>query len=322
MQPLRTAVVGVGQFGQHHAGKYAKLPGSRLVAIADRDAARAAAIAAMHGVEPVSDYRELFGRVDAVSIATPPASHFAVARDFIEHGVHVLIEKPITESLEDSASLIRLAAERGRVLQVGHIERFSAVGQRLREFVDRPLYIQARRVGPYTPRGDAVSIVLDLMIHDLDLVLSLIRSPIETVQAAGAPVVTRADDMASCRLQFGNGAAAELVASRVSLRMERKIRIFHHNFCVSADYVKRRIAVFRLDPDAAGFIPGVKIEEHVYPPVDALEAEIGAFLDTVRKGGSPVVSGEDGQRALAAALLVDRELRGYRQRVGLDSPGR
>jgi len=307
-------VIGVGHFGQHHAGKYASLKGSRLVAVVDRDPVRAAAIAARHRVEALSDYRPLLGRVDAVSIATPPASHFEVARDFIEHGAHVLVEKPITATVADAGTLIRLAAARGKVLQVGHIERFSAVGRPLAAMIDRPLFIQATRVGHFAPRGEAVSAVLDLMIHDLDLILSLVKSPIEWAHAVGAPVITAADDMASCRIQFENGCVADLTVSRVSLRNERKMRIFQRGSCTSVDFIKRRIGVFRHDPAAPAGTPAVSLQESVYPKIDSLEAEITGFLAAVRGESPPLVTGEDGLRALEAALLVDHELRRHWQR--------
>jgi predicted dehydrogenase len=314
VQPLRTAVIGVGHFGQHHAGKYAKLGGSRLVAVVDADPARAATVAARHDVEALSDYRRLLGHVDAVSIVTPPASHFAVASDFVEHGAHVLVEKPITESVSDAARLIALAAERGRVLQVGHIERFSAAGRELGRLVERPLFIQAQRLGPFKPRGEAVSAVLDLMIHDLDLILKLVDSPIEWAHAVGAPVVTGADDIASCRLQFESGCVADLTVSRVSLRSERKMRIFQKDSCTVVDFLKRRIAIFRHDAGAPAGASAVKIAETVYPQIDALEDEISAFLAAARGERLPVVTGEDGRRALEAALRVDSELRRHRQR--------
>jgi predicted dehydrogenase len=314
-RPLRTAIIGVGHFGQHHAGKLAAAADSELVAVVDRDPARAAAIAGKFGAAALTDHRELLGRVDAVNIATPPASHYAIASDFIGHGAHVLVEKPITETVEDADRLIRLAAARGRVLQVGHIERFSAVGQHIAAFVQRPLFIQAQRVGPFKPRGEAVSAVLDLMIHDLDLVLSLVGSSIEWVHAIGAPVFTSADDVASCRVQFGNGAVADLTASRVSLRSERKMRIFQENTITSVDFLKRRISIFQRGAARAGQAPEVTLVEKVYPPVDALEAEIAAFLAAARGAGPVVVTGEDGRRALEAALLVDKQLRKHWSRL-------
>jgi predicted dehydrogenase len=307
--PLSTAVIGVGHFGQHHAGKFACLTGSRLVAVADTDPERRVSIASRYAVEPVGDYRTLLGRVDAVSIATPPSSHFEIAQDFIEHGSHVLVEKPITESVEDASRLIRLAKDRGKVLQVGHIERFSAVGRRFGELIHRPLFVQAQRMGPFKPRGEPVSAVLDLMIHDLDLILSFVRSPIEWAHAIGAPVLTTADDIASCRIQFESGCIADLTVSRISLRSERKMRIFQKHSCTSVDFLKRRITVFERDFSTGNGAPAIKLEEKVYPHIDALEEEVAAFLAAARGDCPPVVTGEDGRRALEAALLVDEQLR-------------
>ncbi|HXQ14048.1 MAG TPA: Gfo/Idh/MocA family oxidoreductase [Caulobacteraceae bacterium] len=312
-------MIGVGHFGQHHARKLAENPEAALVAVVDRDRSRAAEVAARHGAEVLTDHVPLLGRVDVVSIATPPASHHALARDFLTHGAHVLVEKPITETVEEAEDLIRLAKSCGRVLQVGHIERFSAVGAHIAALVHRPLFIQAERVGLAKPRGEAVSAVLDLMIHDLDLVLSLVRSPIEWAHALGAPVVTSADDIASCRLQFANGCVADLTASRISFRSERKMRIFQQDSCTSVDFLKRRISVFRRQAEGADGAARITVEDKVYPPVDALEQELGSFLAAVRQGKEPVVSGEDGRRALEAALLVDRELQAHRRRVEASS---
>jgi predicted dehydrogenase len=314
-RPIRAAVIGVGHFGQYHARKLADIAGVDFVAVVDRDPTRAAAVGVQHGVEGISDYRRLLGKVDAVSIATPPTSHFTIARDFLEHGAHVLVEKPITETLKQADQLIRLAADRGKVLQVGHIERFSAVGRRIGAMIERPLFIQAQRMGPFKPRGEAVSAVLDLMIHDLDLVLSLVGAPIEWIHALGAPVVTTADDIASSRIQFANGCVADLTVSRVSLRSERKMRIFEQNSCTSVDFLKRRISVFRRTSGAGDSQPQVTVDDTVYPERDALAEEIASFLGAVRGKHPPLVSGLDGRRALEAALMIDKQLGDHRRRL-------
>ena len=189
------------------------------------------------------------------------------------------------------------------------------MGRPLAGLVSRPLFIQASRMGHFAPRGEAVSAVLDLMIHDLDLILSLVNSEIEWVHAIGAPVITTADDMASCRIQFRSGCVADLTVSRVSLRNERKMRIFQKDSCTSVDFLKRRISIFRRGASAVDLAPAIKLEERVYPQTDALAEEIGAFLEAVRGDRRPIVTGEDGRRALEAALLVDRELRRHWQRV-------
>lgn len=316
-RPIRAAVIGVGHFGQYHASKLANAEGVEFVAAVDRHPERAAEIAKRHRTEAITDYRLLLGRVDAVSIATPPASHFTIARDFLEHGAHVLVEKPITETVEEAQSLIRLAADRGKVLQVGHIERFSAVGTRIGGLIKRPLFIQTQRIGTFRPRGEAVSAVLDLMIHDLDLVLSLVASPIEWIHAIGAPVITTADDIANARIQFADGCVADLTVSRISPRNERKMRIYEKDSCTSVDFLKSRIGVFRLEDAAGGGGPEIKLSDSVYPPIDSLGAEIASFLAAVRGEHGPRVTGEDGRRALEAALAIDRQVQEHRRRVKL-----
>ncbi len=314
-RPIRAAVIGVGHFGQHHAGKFAEAKGVEFVAVVDRHAGRAAEIAGRHNVAALTDHRELLGKVDAVSIATPPASHYALARDFLEGGAHVLVEKPITEALADAQALIGLARSRGKVLQVGHIERFSSVGRRMGEIVRRPLFIQAQRVGSFRPRGEAVSVVFDLMIHDLDLILGVVRSPIEWVHAVGAPVVTSADDIANARIQFANGCVADLTVSRINARTERKMRLFERETLTSVDFIKRRIGVFALEGAEGG--SRVALSDTAYPAGDALAEEIGSFLAAVRGEHPPKVSGEDGRLALEAAIAIDGKIREHRKRLGV-----
>jgi predicted dehydrogenase len=318
MQPLRTAVVGVGHFGQYHAEKLARVPHSELVAVADIDGGRAAEIGARHNVAAVIDYRELLGMVDAVSIATPPSSHYEIARAFLEHGAHVLVEKPITDDLDKAGTLIRVASERQCILQVGHLERFSHAGKALSHLVSEPLYVEASRIGPFSPRAAEVNAVLDLMIHDLDLILGFVRSPIEWVHAVGAPILSREEDIASTRIQFASGCVANVTASRVSMRSERRMRIFQKDSYTTIDFLNKRIAVFRKaangelrGPD----VPNITIEQKDYADVDTLEQEIEAFLNSAVTGAPPLVSGLDGARALEAALLVNRSLREYWERI-------
>jgi predicted dehydrogenase len=316
-RPIRVAVIGVGHFGQYHASKLAEAKDVDFVAAVDRHVERAAVIAARHNVKAMTDYRQLFGEVDAVSIATPPASHYSIARDFLDQGVHVLVEKPITETVEDAQSLIDLSARRGRVLQVGHIERFSTVSLRMGEMVKRPLFIQAQRVGTFKPRGEAVSVVFDLMIHDLDLILGLVRSPIEWVHAIGGPVVTSADDIANARIQFANGCVADLTVSRINFRTERKMRVFERDTCTAVDFIRRRIGVFRLQPRPNGAPAEIAHSDTAFPPADALADEIASFLSAVRGEHPPRVTGEDGRRALEAAIAIDKQLKEHRRRLNL-----
>ncbi len=312
--PLRTAVIGVGHFGQHHAAKFARLPASQLMAVADIDGDRAREVAGRHGVSAVEDYRDLLGRVDAVSVATPPRAHYEVARAFLEHGAHVLVEKPITDDLDQANSLIRIASDRQRVLQVGHLERFSAAERVIRQAISRPIFIETSRIGPFPTRGTEVNAVLDLMIHDLDLILGFVNSPIEWVHAVGAPVFSHAEDIASSRIQFGNGCVANLTVSRISLRHERKMKIFQADTYISVDFLKKRAKVLRRGQDGQ-FMDGANLnaEEIDYSDVDILELELGAFLGCVRSGQPPAVTGEDGRRALEAALMITRSLQSHWQ---------
>ena len=312
---IRTAVVGVGHFGQHHAEKLSRVDGATLVAVADIDGGRAAEVAARFGVEPVPDHQALLGRVDAVSIATPPATHGAIARCFLEHGVDVLVEKPITDDLAEAEALVRLAAKHGRVLQVGHLERFSSAGRAIRQLVNRPIYIDASRIGPYRPsRSAGINAVLDLMIHDLDLILQIVNSPIETVDAVGAPIFSDVEDIANSRIGFANGCVANLTVSRVSLKAERKMKIFEENSYASVDFLNKKIKIMRR---RRGPLQDIALESDEVPftPVDSLQEEIASFVRSVRTGSRPEVTGEDGCRALAAALRVVGSLQANWRRV-------
>ncbi len=320
-EPLRTAVIGVGHFGQYHAEKFARVPGSHLVAVADIDAARAHEIAARHGVEAVIDYRALLGRVDAVSVATPPRAHYEIARAFLENGAHVLVEKPITAELDHATTLIRIARERGRVLQVGHLERFSAAGRALQKIVSRPLYVEAVRAGPFQARATEVNAVLDLMIHDLDLILAFVNAPIEWVHAAGAPVFSSAEDIASSRIQFANGCVANLTASRVSRIAKRRMLVYQPDSYTAINFLQKSMKIVRRAPGESLLgVPNLHTEEISYGDADTLEQEIAAFLRAIRTGSPPEVTGEDGWRALNAALMITRSLQAYWQGIEDSDP--
>ena len=312
---IRTAVVGVGHFGQHHAEKLSRVDGATLVAVADIDGGRAAEVAARFGVEAALDHQTLLGRVDAVSIATPPSTHGAIARCFLEHGVHVLVEKPITDDLAEAEALVRLAARHNRVLQVGHLERFSSVGRAMRQLVSRPIYIDASRIGPYRPsRSAGINAVLDLMIHDLDLILQIVNSPIETVDAVGAPIFSDVEDIANSRIGFANGCVANLTVSRVSLKAERKMKIFEENSYASVDFLNKKIKIMRRSRGPRQDI-ALESDEVPFAPVDSLQEEIASFVRSARTGSRPEVTGEDGCRALAAALRVVGSLQANWRRV-------
>jgi len=309
MKKLRTAVVGVGYLGQFHAEKYAQLPNAELVAVVDADRQRADEIAAKLGSRGVTDYRQILDEVDAVSIVVPTQYHFEVARAFLERGVHVLLEKPITTTLAEADELIRIARERQAVFQVGHLERFNPVVMALDGILTRPGFIESVRIAPFKPRGTDVNVVLDLMIHDIDIIQNIVGSPVKQINSIGAPVFTDEEDIANARIQFMNGCVANVTASRISLKSERRMRIFQPDSYVSVDFQSKKLAVFRKgDGEMFPGVPNVQMEEKTFEQGDALKSEIESFLDSVVSGKPPVVTGEDGRRALETALLINKKL--------------
>jgi len=297
----RAAVIGAGYFGRLHALKLAANPEVELVAVADVDAARADAIAREIGCRAVRDFRDLIGDIDIASVAVPTESHHALARPLIEAGVHVLIEKPIAKTLEQADDLLRLAAARGALVAVGHQERFNPAFVALRAEPSRALFIEAERLTEFRGRGTDVDIVLDLMIHDLDLVLSLIGSEPVHVSACGFSVLTDALDIANARLEFASGCVANISASRVSQSPVRKLRVFQTDSYVSADLQAARLRSVRRSSTAAS---GVVVGEQSFQSADALGAGIAAFVSAVRARRTPPVDGEAGRRALKLALEI------------------
>ena len=313
---VRTAVVGVGHFGTRHAEKYALIRGCELVAVADIDGARAAAVAERLGVAATADHRELFGAVDAVSVTVPTGAHYQVAREFLEAGVHVLVEKPMTSRLETADRLIAIAEHRRLVLQVGHIERFSSAYFALEKLVTRPLYFESYRIAPFRPRGVDVDVVLDLMIHDIDLILALVDSPVASVDAVGAPVLSAQEDIASTRVKFANGCVASITASRVSAKTERMMRIFQPDSYLDADFVDGTLSLLqRGEGEMMPGVPSIKRTETRIEKADSLADEIASFLDSVASGSEPRVDGASGREALRTALMVADSLREHRRRL-------
>jgi predicted dehydrogenase len=302
---LRTAVIGAGYLGRFHAQKYATLPGSRLVAIVDPDAATRERVGLELGVPGLADHRSLLGEVDAVSIVTPTPLHHPLARDFLAAGAHVLVEKPITSTLEEARELVALASARGRVLQVGHLERFNPAIVAIEGLLEQPRFIESNRLAPFKPRGTDVSVVLDLMIHDIDLVQNIVRAPLASIDAVGAPVFTDAIDIANARLRFADGCVADVTASRISMKTERKLRIFQADTYLSVDLQQKVLTLVRKGAAApAGEMPQVAIDERSFDQGDALRDEIASFLEAIVTGRRPVVSGEDGLRALETAIRI------------------
>lgn len=306
---LRTAVVGVGYLGGFHAEKYAVLPDSELVAVVDLDRERAESVAVRLGTKSYTDHKDILGMVDAVSISVPTQCHFDVARDFLLQGTSILLEKPITTTLEEADELIRIARETGAVLQVGHLERFNPVVMALEGTLTEPRFIESIRIAPFKPRGTDVNVVLDLMIHDIDIIQHLIKSPIKRIDSIGAPVFTEEEDIANARIQFENGCVANVTASRISLKSERRMRIFQSDAYITLDFQNKKVAIFRKgDGEMFPGIPNVAIDQRELGQGDVLKTEIESFLAAVAAGTEPVVTGEDGRRALETALRINKKL--------------
>jgi predicted dehydrogenase len=310
MSKLRAAVIGVGYLGRFHAQKYASLEDVDLVGVVDASRERAEEVAAEVGTAAFTDYRQLLDSVDVVSIVVPTQYHYPVARECLEAGCHILLEKPITQTVEEADHLIRLAEDRGLVFQVGHLERFNPAVLALEGVLKKPLFIESHRLAPFKTRGTDVTVVLDLMIHDIDIILSMVPSAIKLVNSMGVPVLSEEVDIANARLQFENGCVANVTASRVSRDVVRKIRIFQSDAYISIDYQARKISIFRKDDGGVPVpgLPNVSMEEKSFEQSDALLAEIRAFVDAVRDGTAPVVTGEDGKRALELALQINGKL--------------
>ena len=316
---LRLGVVGAGHFGRYHAQKLAGLDGAQLVAIADVDTDRAAAVAGPLGANALADHRALIGHIEAASVAVPAAAHYAVVKDFLDAGIHVLVEKPFTETVATAQELTALAEAKGLVLQVGLIERFSDTFRAVAPRITRPLYIESIRVGPFSERGTDVSVVLDLMIHDIDIILALVDAPVADIDALGTPVFSGSEDIANARLKFANGCTANVTASRVSLKTERSLRIFQPDMYIKVDHGERSIRIARKKNDAAPAAPdNVALEHASFDQGDALMREVEAFVHAVRTGGTPEVTGADGVRSLEVAHRITASM--SENRAALDLP--
>ena len=308
VEPLRVGVVGAGHFGRFHALKLLASGRACLVGIADLDKERAT-ILAREAKTAAMSWEELLTAADAVVVAAPAEAHFALASAALRAGRHVLVEKPIAATLAEADALADLASERALVLQVGHLLRFSAEHRAISERMRRPLYIDCVRIAPYKPRGTDVSVILDLMIHDLDLVLALVDSPIVSVDAVGAPVASRLEDIANARVRFANGCVATITASRISLKTERKMRLFSQEGYMSVDFAARKLMMIGRERGLP--LPGTgggRLEEITWREHDALAAEHAAFATAVLDGAQVVVDAAAGRRALAAALAVGESM--------------
>ena len=299
---LRVGVAGVGHIGSNHARLYAELPMVDFAAIYDVDAARANAIGRKYGVTPANSLEEFAELVDAVSVATPTSTHFKVAEPLLVRGKHVLIEKPITENTKDASELAGLAAKNNLILQVGHVERFNPVLSALEARLTHPRFIEAHRLSPYPDRSTDIGVVLDLMIHDLEIILHLVRSPVQSIDAVGVPVLSRGEDIANARLRFENGCVANITSSRISPERMRKIRVFQEDAYLSLDYQSQSGEIYR---KADGRITRDKVQIEREEP---LKRQLLSFVECATTGREPRVSGSQATAALELAVEITRRI--------------
>ena len=315
-EQIRTAVVGAGYFGRFHANHYTKNPDAKLVAVVDADEARARQVAEEFGAEAFTDHRQILDRVDAASVAVPTPLHFDVSRDLIDAGKHVLIEKPITDTVESANLITKMAEERGTVLQVGHIERYSAAYRVISENIGRPLYLESYRIAPWKKRGVEVDVILDLMIHDIDMIIGLVGAPVAKVDAVGTGVMGHKADIANARISFESGCVANVTASRVSYKTERRLRVFAQNKYLNCDLGERKIFGYSLrgDPMKQG-LAAISTEKIDIPEEDSLGNEVASFLDCIRTGQKPFVDGYAGSEALRVAVMINESIDAQLKRV-------
>ncbi|MBU0944510.1 MAG: Gfo/Idh/MocA family oxidoreductase [Proteobacteria bacterium] len=307
---MKVGVIGVGYLGKFHAQKYAAMEEIELVGVADVDSVAAGNIAKANNCAAFSDYRQLLKEVDAVSVVVPTSKHHEVALDCIEAGVDMLMEKPITTTLEQADDIIGRAAERGLILQVGHLERFNPAVQAMEPSLTTPIFIESQRISTFKSRGVDVDVVLDLMIHDIDIILNIIKSPLETIHTVGAPVVTDFTDIANARLIFENGATANVTVSRISRTNTRRMRIFQPGSLIHVDFANRKVMTVNLKKGEfqENGMPKQDVLVRSFPEGDALNSEIIHFVENVRQRTRPLVSGYEGRRALDVALQVMKQI--------------
>jgi predicted dehydrogenase len=301
-EPIRVAVIGVGHLGSKHAKTYYRMKKARLAGVCDKKADKAAAAAKKYKCPYFTDYRELFDKVDAVSISVPTDMHCEIGKAFLSRGIHALIEKPICKTVPEADELIGLAKEKNLVLQIGHIERFNSAVLALEKVLNKPKFIECHRLGPFTERGTDVGVVLDLMIHDIDIVLSLINSEVKDIQAVGIKVLTKHEDIANVRLVFGNDAICNLTVSRIANKRMRKIRIFQEDAYLSLDYVHQKVLLYRKKNNKITH-KSLKVKKE-----QSLTKELESFVDCIINGKRPIISGLEGKRALQVALNIQNSI--------------
>ena len=301
--PLKIAVIGLGRLGARHAEVYSKMPGVDLVGVCDTHEDRSQEVADHCQTKAFTDYRDLLPLVNAASIVVPSEAHYRLSKNFLEHGVHLLIEKPITTKLGDANKLLALAKKKCLTIQVGHIERFNSAIRTIKEIIRKPRFIECHRVGPYDPRVAKTGVTLDLMIHDIDIVLDLVKSKIKDVESVGAFILSETEDIANARIHFTDNIVCDLTASRMSSEVTRKIRIFQDNAYISLDYVKQEAFIHT---KKNGRLHQQKID---ITRQDSLKSELSDFIHCVKNKKKPLVSGEEGRDALALALRITQQIK-------------
>ena len=302
MTKLRVGVIGVGHIGSNHARLYAEQSAADFTAIYDTNRVKAEELATKHGVRACDSLGDFLQEIDAASVATPTDSHFGVASELLKHGKHALVEKPIADNAADATELARMAAERQLVLQVGHVERFNPVLSALEQRLTHPRFIEAHRLSPYPNRSTDIGVVLDLMIHDLEIILHLVRSPVQTIDAVGVPVLSRGEDIANARIRFENGCVANITSSRISPERMRKIRVFQEDAYLSLDYQSQSGEIYRRTPT------GIERDQVEIEREEPLKQQLASFIECAATGRAPKVSGFEATAALELAVEITRRI--------------
>lgn len=309
MSELRAAVIGAGRLGTLHARKYAAQDGVRVAAIVDIDRAAAEKLAAETGAVAMTDYRDLPGLIDLATVAAPGSAHFEIASAMLRAGIDLLLEKPMATTLDEARALAALGAQSGRVFQIGHLERFNPAIVRLRSIIANPRFVECHRLAPFTERGTDVDVILDLMVHDLDVILSLAPSEAISVEAIGVAILTDSIDLANARIRFKSGLIANISTSRVAPKRERKIRFFQPDAYISVDYEARRVQVYRKSPAPPGAkFPIISADQIDLESGDPLADEVAAFVAAVRSRATPAVTAQDGLRVMELSERIKREM--------------
>ncbi len=313
---LRVGVIGVGYLGRFHALKYAAMDDVQLVGVADIKPEQAQAVAEECATKAFTDYLPLLEEVEAISIVVPTIYHHAVAIACLNHRVDILLEKPMTTTLQEADELIALADQKKLLLQVGHLERFNPAVLAMQPLLNNPLFIEAHRLSIFKNRGTDVDVILDLMIHDIDIILSIINSPIKSIHTVGAPVITQLTDIANARIIFKNGCTANITVSRISMENIRRMRIFQPGKYLSVDFSKKEVMAIKLKQGTQGDVPLPDVSRHGFSDQDVLEMEIREFIENIRHRQKPTVSGREGRRALAVALSVISQIQENQEHFG------